>query len=449
MTEDQCLILAGNAVEKAKTAGADCAEAYVTSSRQLSIEVRNQGVETLKMADEAGIGIRVIKGGRVGFAFSSDISAGELTEIVEQAMANSIQAAYDEFNALPDASGEYVSIDLYDPEIETSPVEQKIEIARDIERSGKAYDSRVRITESCTYQDSIYSIAVANTSGLGASYQASVAGAYSQFVAEENGDFQTGFGLQFSLKLNELNPKQIGEEGAEKAVRMLGAGEIATQKMTLVLDPYTATNFLDIIAPAVTGDAVQKGKSLFAGKLEQRVMSDLVTIIDDGTKRNGIASAPFDGEGVATSKNIVVENGILKGFLYDTYTAAKDGCKSTGNGTRSGSFKGTPGVGTTNFYVQKGGVTRQKLLEDISKGIYVTQVLGMHTANPISGDFSIGVAGILIEDGEFTTPVRGIAVAGNMLELFSSIDCVADDLRFFVDKGSPTIRIPSITVSGS
>jgi PmbA protein len=228
---------------------------------------------------------------------------------------------------------------------------------------------------------------------------------------------------------------------------MLGAAPVATRKAVVLLDPYVATGFLGLIGPALTGEAVQKGRSLFAGKVGERVASDKITIIDDGLLGGGIASAPFDGEGVPTSRTILVKKGDLRGYLHNTYTAAKDGVQSTGNGVRS-SFKGTPEVGMTNFYIEAGQIPVEQLIKDISSGIYVTEVMGMHTANPISGDFSVGVSGLLIENGELTRPVRGMAMGGNIIELLENIDAVGNDLHFFIGKGSPTLRVAQLTISG-
>ncbi|HWI54368.1 MAG TPA: metallopeptidase TldD-related protein, partial [Desulfobacteria bacterium] len=257
-----------------------------------------------------------------------------------------------------------------------------------------------------------------------------------------------GFALKLTLNFRELDPLRIGREAAQKAVRKLGAATVGTQKAVIVFDPYVATNFLGVIAPALSAEAVQKGKSLFGGRVGQTVASDKISIIDHGAMPGGISSAPFDGEGVPTSKTVLVQNGELKGFLHNTYTAAKDGVTSTGNGTR-GSFKSTPEVGTTNFYIEPGPHSPDDMLKDISSGLYITDVMGMHTANPISGDFSVGAAGIWIENGKLTKPVRGVAIAGNILELLKEVEGVGSDLSFFGSKGSPTIRIAKMTVSGS
>ncbi|MDP3050193.1 MAG: metallopeptidase TldD-related protein, partial [Eubacteriales bacterium] len=189
------------------------------------------------------------------------------------------------------------------------------------------------------------------------------------------------------------------------------------------------------------------GRSLFAGRMGERVASDLVTIVDDGTLPGGINSGPCDGEGVPTSRTVVIEHGVLTSFLHNTYTAAKDGLVSTGNGVR-GSFKGSPEVGTTNFYLSPGKTEREQLLEELDSGLLVTEVMGMHTANPISGDFSVGASGLWVENGRVSHPVRGMAIAGNITDLLMKIDAVGSDLQFFGGKGAPTVRVRQMMVTG-
>lgn len=439
---------AKDAVKKAIDIGAGQAEVYIVQGKELSIDVRNNEVETMKLADEIGLGVRVFKNQRLGYAFTSDLSQSAIDKIIHQAIANSDKTTPDEFNRLPDYNGKYKELDLYDHDLGSVKVEEKIELAKSIEKAARDYDARVKITERSSYFDAFYEVALANSLGINATYRGTYCGAYSYLVAEENGDNQTGFGVSYQQKFNRLKPEDIGREAAENAVRMLGAKSVNTQKAVVVLDPNIATDFLSIISPILSAEAVQKGKSLFAGKVGQEVGSHLITIIDDGTMEGGIRTAPFDGEGVPTSKNVLVENGVLKGFLHNTYTAAKEGIQSTGNGNR-GSYKNGPEIGTTNFYIAPGNVSREELLKNINQGLYITDVMGMHTANPISGDFSVGASGLWIENGKFTKPVKGIAIAGNIIDLLESVDCVSDDLRFFGGKGSPTIRIAQMSISGS
>ena len=444
----QYMQIAKDAVQKATQSGAALAEAYLLSSKDLSIEIRDGAVETMKLAEDRGLGVRVINAGRVGFAFTTEFSASGVAQVVQQALANGSNTEPDEFYKLPQVSGEYPKLELYDPAIRAATVEHKIAMAVEMESTAKAYDKRVKIIESSAYQDAEMEVSIVNSQGLQAHYQGSYGGLYCALVAGEGEDSQTGFAMKYGLKFAELDPVTIGQRAAQRAVRMLGAKPVKSQRVPVVLDPYIVTNFLGLLSPALSGEAVQKGRSLFAGEVGQRVASELITIVDDGRLAGGIASAPFDGEGVPTSETVLIDAGQLKGFLYNTYTAAKEGVASTGNGVR-GSFKSTPEVGTTNFFIRPGKVNQEQIIKDVKNGLYVTEVMGMHTANPISGDFSLGAAGIWIENGQFTRPVRGVAIAGNIMDLLSGVDAVGNDLEFFGGKGAPTVRVSSMSLSGS
>ncbi len=446
--EKKLLTIGQDLTNKALKLGANGAEVYIMQSQDLSIEVSNGQIETLKNAETRGLGVRVIKDEGMGYAFSADFSQTALDHAVNQAVANAGIVEKDPFNKIPTEKYEYPKLDLYDPEISATPLEKKIDIAREIEKTAKETDKRITLTENCNYQDAIYSVTLVNSEGLNNYYEGSFCGAYAFLVGEENGDSQTGFAVQYGLKYSLLDPQKIGREAAQKTVRMLGAKEIPTQKAAVVLDPYVVTNFLGVLAPSLSAESVQKGRSIFAGKVGQMVAAPQVTIIDDGTLPGGLVSSPFDGEGVVSQKTVLVDQGKLLGFLHNSYTAAKDNVQSTGNSTR-GTYKSTPEVGTTNFYLDKGPLSKEQLIKEIDKGLYVTEVMGIHTANPISGDFSVGAAGIWIEKGELKGPVRGVAIAGNLGELLMSIDGIADDLTFFVGKGAPTVRISKMTISGN
>lgn len=446
--QQQHLALAGAIVEKARKMGADMAEAYMLHARELTVEVSEGKVETLKLAEDQGVGIRVFRDGRMGFAYSSSLEAKALEQVVKQAVANSALSEKDEFLAMPAGEYTYPVLDIFDEGIAQIPVDDKVELAKEIERVARARDARIKITEAAAYSDSQYSVNIANSQGLQASYSAANCGAYAFMVAEEKGDNQNGLGLQYGLHYSDLNPETIGREAADNALRMLGARTIPTQKATIILDNRVVNGFLGLLAPALCSDAVQKGKSLLAGKMGSKVAAPIITIVDNGKLEGAVMSSPFDGEGVATAENILIDSGVLSSYMYNTYTAARDGVKSTGNGRR-GSFKGTPEVGTTNFYIKAGNITRDKLFGEVERGLFITEVMGMHTANPITGDFSVGVAGLWVEKGQLAYPVRGITLAGNLLDMFSNVEAVGNDLRFMGSKGSPTIRIAPMMLSGN
>lgn len=430
----------------AEAAGAEEAEAYVSHARSLVVEVADQRVETLHQSAELGLGLRVFRQGRVGFAFTTDLSPAGLRAIAEAAAANAAATAVDEFNRLPEARAAE-PLDLLDPELAKLPVEAKIEAAMAVEREARAYDRRVARVEKSAFTDGEYAVAILNTRGVKVEYASTTVSASISVVAEAAGSAETGWSFSFSHRYRDIDLAAVGREAAEKAVQLLGARTVGTRRVALVFDPLVAAEFLEVMGPALSADAVQKGKSLFAGKVGERVASPLVRIVDDGRLPEGAGAAPVDDEGVPTGRTVLLEEGVLQGFLHNTYTAAKDGVASTGNGIRA-SFRGTPEVRPSNLFVPAGETPREKLLSEVEEGFYVTSVMGMHTVNPISGDFSVGAAGLWIERGRFARPVRGVAIAGNLVELFSGVEAVGSDLRFIGSAGAPTLRFAPVTVSG-
>lgn len=441
------LEVANLAVETAKKAGCSAAEAYVLDAKSLTVEIANQELETMKFAEDTGIGLRVFSSkGTVGFAYSTSLD--NLEDLARQALGNSRKSFADPYNTLPALSQKITNLKLLDEAIAAATVEEKISLAKQVELSARQTDSRVTRTERCAYQDAEYGIALANSNGLGTYYRSGYCGLYGSVLAEKDGDVQTGTGLYYTRNYADLNAATVGREAALDAALLLGAKSIGTTKATLILNQHVATNFFSVIIPALCADSVQKGRSLFKNKIGKQVVSPLINLIDDGRLAGGIATRPVDGEGVPTQRTHLITNGTLNNYLYNTYTAAKDDVVSTGNGIR-GSFKSMPEVGPTNIFIQPGDISREKLIKEVKNGFFVTSVMGMHTANPISGDFSIGAAGVWVKDGEFTHAVRGVAIAGNILDLFGEVDAVANDLRFYGAQGAPTIRIRNITISGS
>ena len=286
-----------------------------------------------------------------------------------------------------------------------------------------------------------------NSYGLEKNYHSAFCGLYSSVISRDQADAQTGFGMDFSLKYADLDPYKVGREAGEKAVRMLGARTISSAKLPVVFEPYVMVGLLGVLEAIFSGEAVLKGTSFLAGKVGEKVAGTAVNLIDHGALKGRLGSVPFDGEGMPTQKTSLIHNGELQGFLHNLYTARKSGTISTGNAVRSG-YKSTPEVGVTNFYLEPGKVSPEELLREISYGFYVTEVMGLHTANPISGDFSLGAAGLLIENGEITKPVKGMALAGNLQALLKGIDLIANDLTFYLGQGSPTVRVQGLTLSG-
>lgn len=422
-------------------------EAYLLYERELSIEISEGEVETLKEAEQMGMGLRVFNSGRMGFAYSSDLSPEALKQVVSNAVSISAYTAADKFNRFPEGKQTYPVLQTYNKNIAAVSLEDKINMAMKVESAARAYDRRIALVEQAGYEDSEFANLIMNSQGLYAFGQGSYCGLNISLAASEDDDTQNGFAYMIKKDMASLDPAAVGEEAAMKAVRSLHARTIASGYLPCIMDSYVVTRFMGLLSSSLQADAVQKGKSMLAGKEGQQVASAQVTVVDDATYEDGIASFPFDGEGVPSQRNVLIENGKLQGFLYDTYTGLKAGVKSSGNGIR-GSFRGLPGVGTTNFILNPGPRSPESLMADIEKGLYITDVMGMHTANPISGDFSLGAAGMMIEKGQMTYPVRGITIAGNLFSMLKDIESVASDLRFYGGKAAAAIRLQSISIGG-
>ncbi len=423
------------------------AEAYLLYNRELSVDVHAGQVETLKEAEEIGIGVRVFNHGRMGFAYSSDLSKRAVEEAVQDAINISGYTPDDPFNLLPEPFAAYRDLPIYDPLIAATPLANKIEMARETERVARAYDPRINLVERAGYEDAEYLSIIMNSKGLQAIAKGNSTALYISLVAQDENDLQNGFSVMARRKIADLSPKQVGEEAASRAIRSLQARSIPSGHMPCMLEPYVATRFMSILAPSLQGDAVQKGKSRLAGKIGEQVAATTVNLVDDASLEDGIASFPFDGEGVPAQKTSLIKDGCLQAFLYDNYSGQKAGLSSTGNGQR-GSFRTLPSVGTSNFMLSPGSQRPEDLMNDIESGLLITEVMGMHTANPISGDFSLGAAGILIKGGQPTQAVRGITIAGNLHNLLLDIQACGSDLRYYGAKAAPSIRLNSISVAG-
>lgn len=441
--------LAELAVDSAQKLGAIAAEAYLFDGSSNTVEVADSKLSMLKLSKDAGIGLRIITAQKtVGFAFTAGLDTVQVKQLALQAIENGRRSFADQYHSLPN-SGDKPTLneELLDSQLRLTSIEDKILLAFEIEKAARNYDPRITKIEKCLYQDVQYDVIIRNSNGLDVSYRSGYCGLYGAVLASENGDTQGGHSLNYCRSIKKLSPEQIGQDAAQNAIQLLGGKSIKTVCASIILSPYIASSFLSLFASSFSSDAVHKGKSIFKGKLNNKVLSDQITIIDDGRLSGGIVSCPVDGEGVGTQRTELIRNGEIRHYLYNTYTANVDNTASTGNAVRN-SFKSVTEVGPSNIYIEAGTLPPAELIRSIDKGLYITNVMGLHTANPISGDFSVGASGVWIENGEMTHAVRGVAIAGNLLELFSRIDRVGMDLRFFGSRGAPSLHIPDVTISG-
>ncbi len=441
--------LTRRAVQRAKKRGARQAEAFLEIGRDSSVTVRDGEIENLSQATSKGLGVRVIVKDRLGFAYTSDFEPGALDAFVDRAVELAAAAAPNKLNGLPSRKelGRYPELpDLFDPEVANLPPDWKVKAALEIERAGKAVDPRISTFNDVSAGDYVREVHVASSEGLAGSYEGTYVFLYALPVAREGDQLQTAFWVDYKRFLADLeSPESVGRQAARRALRMLGARKVKSQKVPVIFDPMMAATFVHSIADAADGDAVFKKSSVFAPRLGQQVAAAGVTVVDDGLLPRGIASAPFDGEGVATRRTPILEGGVLKSFLYDSFTARKAKARTTGNATRS--YSSQPHIGTTNLYLEAGQRTPEELIGEVKSGLYVTAMLG-RGANIVTGEYSRGANGLWIENGELAFPVQEVTVAGNLLDMLQGIDGIGSDLGFRGTIGAPTLRFRELTVSG-
>ena len=432
----------------ARKAGASESEAYAERTRESSVRVRDGEVEELQQATSKGVGLRVISAGRLGFAYGTDFSKDGLRSLARSAVALAKGAAKDQFNELPRGSqlGQGPA-GAYDPAIEDIDPAWKLRAARAAENAAVQADRRVRKFEGTTAGDFLARSAIASSRGASGESKASYAYVVCSPVAEADGQLQTASWSDTRRRLAELQaPEEIGRIAAQRAARMLGARKVKTQKAPIIFEPQQAAGFLAGLSEAVNGDLVHKKSSFLAKLLGKRVASEQVTLVDDATLEGGLATRPFDGEGVVSQRTVVIDRGVLKSFLYDTYTARKAGARSTGNAARG--WSSLPHVGTSNFVLERGTTSAEEIVRRTKRGLLITAMLGSG-ANVVTGEYSRGANGIWIEDGQIAHAVQEVTVSGSLLEMLRGIDAVGDDLDLRSSTAAPTLRIAEAVISGS
>ncbi|MFH1994191.1 MAG: TldD/PmbA family protein [Nitrospinota bacterium] len=434
-------------IDKAISGGGDEAEVYVSKKKSTNIGVKGQKVDSFEQSATLETAIRVIKDGKLGFSYTTITDGQAVGRLVKEAIENALSNEPDKYTSFAAKAGKLPELGIYDSNLPSISEAEKIDRAMRVEKSALSYDSRVDKVRSASYGDTTKEILILSSSGLNVSWLETICGSSIEVTAKDENGSEVGSDYDYQRYYSNLKVEEIGIRGAKTAIDMLGGRNIETRSVPVIIENTVASQFLSILASSFKGDSVQKGKSMLIGKTGLSIVSPKVNIIDNGRLEGGIGSSPVDDEGTPTKCNVLINKGILTGFLHNRYTAAKENIESAGNGTR-GSFKLPPSVGLTNLYINKGTLSVEDLMSDIGDGFYITEAMGVHTADPISGDFSIGTSGLWIKGGKKAYPVRGVAIAGNMLDLFMDIVEVGNDLRFFGGIGSPSLRIKNLTVCG-
>jgi PmbA protein len=442
--------LALDLLAKAKRGGATEADIIIADGETFSVQVRLGAVDRLTKAREKHLGLRVFVGKRSASTSTSDFSADSLDRLVTETCTLAKAVVEDQVSGLPAAdqmAGEKPDLDLYDST--RLNTEQQIELAKRVEAAAMSTDERVTNSEGGDFDSSSGRVVLGNSHGFLGEYQSS---SFSMSVSPvatdpETGAMQRDSWYDVQRKFVKLDsPEAVGLEAARRTVRKLGAKKVATQQVPVIFDSETAGSLMGNLCSAVSGYSLYKGASFLAGQLGKPLAPEYVTVYDDGRVVGGLGSRPFDGEGLPTRKTIVVERGMLKSYLLDTYSGRKLGLPSTGNASRS--VGENPSVGPTNFFLVPGTKTAQDIIKTVKQGLYVTDLIGFGI-NMVTGDYSRGAAGFWIEGGELAYPVEEITIAGNLKEMFAGIEMIGNDLVFRGRIASPTVKIAEMMVAGS
>lgn len=441
-------LLAENIVKKALKLGADEAEAYLENGRKFRLTVRNGDVETVKQATSKGIGLTVFKEKKLGFSYTSDFSDESLEEFTKKTVQLSLVANPKPWNGLPDfKKGEIKDLDLYDPSIAEIPNEKKIKIAKEAERIALAYDKRITKSGGGSFGDDEVEILIVNSKGISHTLKLSEIYFRVSVIAGSGSDMQAGGWSSSKRHFKDLDSiEKVAKKAGERAVSKLGAKPVQTQEAPVVFDRYATGSFWYGILWAMNGDSVFKKTTFLTEYLNKPVASDLITVIDDPTIRRHISSCLFDGEGKITSKNVLIDKGILKMFIYDSTTARKAGV-TVNTLTRRRDYRSRAYAGFLNIVVQNGNVDRKKIISGIKNGFYVTGLRGIGTDIP-TGTYSCGSSGFWIKDGKIAFPVDGVTLGGNVFEMLKNIEVVANDIDMRSSLNSPSFKISEMTIGG-
>jgi PmbA protein len=428
------------------------AEAFFVHGSELTVKAFDGDVESLTAAESQGVGVRVFTDSRMGFAYTSDLSDAGVRRVVAEALDACRYNEPDEHNGLPELASLDDMPELVAQDFDARSVEERVAMALELDRLTAQRHPDVKRTAGAVYSDERGRTELYNTRGLRSAYDATVAYAYVESIAERGDEMQSGFSFTYGRSATALDLEACATEAANRGARLLGASQVASRTTPVLFEPWAAAELVGTLASSISAEAVQKRRSLLAGKLGETIAASCVNLVDDGRYRDGLASRPWDAEGVSTQRTVIIDSGVLRSYLHNTYTARRDGsARSTGNASR-GSYKSTPELAPSNLVLVPGDESAAALMARMGDGVLITDVHGLHTANPVTGEFSLGINGFLVENGQPTAPIREMTVAGTVLGLLQAIESVGADLRFMVGgafTGAPSLLVRDLPLSGA
>ena len=441
--------IAGEVVRQALEGGASDAECTLAEGSEFSVSVRMRQVENIKEAGSRGAGLRVMKGLHAGSAYTSDLSAEGLRELVRSAIELAGISSEDPHAGLPspeELGAIAGDLQLFHEDVDAADTPARIRMALEAEAAALDLDPRIRNSEGAGFDSYSGRRVFANSRGFAGSYRASQCSLSAVPVAKEGDAMERDYWFSAARSLAGLEaPAEVGRTAARRALRRLGARKVATGKYPVVFEPRSARSLIENIYEAVHGEAIYRKASFLAGRLGETVASQQLTVIDDGTLPGLFGTSPFDDEGVPTRRTALIEKGVLKSYLLNCYTARKLGLKTTGSASRS--LAGNPGIGHANLFALAGQSSPEEIIGSVKSGFYVTELIGFGV-NIVTGDYSRGAVGMWIDNGELAYPVSEVTIAGNLREMLLGVDMAGSDLEFRGSAAAPTLRIGEMTVSG-
>jgi PmbA protein len=434
----------------AEAEGGEEVEAFVGGSTSTSVKVHGGGIESLTQATTAGIGVRVVRDGRQGFAYAGTLDSAVIAEVLAEARDNAAYAEPEDWVGLAEPDGVVPpEVDLWRDELVAMPTDHKVALALDLERAVQARDPRIRGVRVAQWGDGSGAAAVATSTGISVTGRSTFCHLSVQALAEDGGETTTGYGVSVGRDQGDVSLDEAADDAAERATRLLGAVKPATGAVTLVLEPRMAATILGVVAGMLNGESVLKGRSPFAERVGEQIASPLLTLVDDPTDPRSLGADAHDGEGLATRRIPLIEAGVLQGFLHNTATGRRAGVPSTASAVRG--YRSTPGVGAQALAVTPGVGSLDDLLAGVDHGVLVQSMTGLHSGvNPVSGDFSVGIEGLMVRGGARAEPVREATVASTVQRLLLDISAAGGEREWTPGgTGAVALLIPGVTLSGA
>lgn len=429
------------------SAGSLECEIYGEEADSFQVEVFGGEVESVDRSKEAGLGVRVVSEGRVGFAWTCDLSQNGLRDVLSEARSNALSGDEVDEDVLAGADDAGFTGDEGKVPPAAYPAEKKIEGALLMEAAAISSDERVRSSEGASYSEVDSVVCVAGTRGFIRTRSSSCCSCSTGAAASTNGEVRSGWSYAQATSPETLDFRRTGREAGERAAMLLGGEPLPTGRYRVVFDAFAFSEVVSLLGDILSAEMVVRGSSVFEGRLEEKVASKAFTLIDDPFLEGGCFNVPFDDEGVPSSRMELISGGVLKGYLHNSYSTRKTGLGKAGNAFR-GSFKSVPAPGPSNLFVLPGSASVDELVDSAGKGIYIQDVMGMHTADPISGDFSVGISGYEIQGGKRGRAVCEMTISGNILSLLDGIAAAGNGIRFAGKVGSPPVLVEGLSVSG-